>query len=222
MLSHVQLFATPRTAACQASLSITNSWSLLKLMSIELVMPFKHLILCCPLLLLPWIFPSIRVFSNESVLHIRLANVLELSASASVLPTHIQDWFPLGWTGFISLQSKGLSRIFSSITIWKDQFSLGIHTLYIHRKDWCWSWSSKTLVTWYKDLTHWKRPWCWERLKVGGEGSAEDAMVRQHHRLNGHEFEQTTRDNEGQGSLVCCSPWGHKEVDATWPLDQQR
>ena len=70
-LSRVRVFATPRTAACQASLSITNSWSLLKLMSIELVMPSNHLILCCPLLLLPSIYPSIRVFSNESVLCIR-------------------------------------------------------------------------------------------------------------------------------------------------------
>ena len=71
LLSDVQLFATPWTAACQASLSITNSWGLLKLMPIELVMPTKHLILCHPLLLLPPIPPSIRVFSNESVLHIR-------------------------------------------------------------------------------------------------------------------------------------------------------
>ena len=70
-LSHVQLFATPWTAACQASLSMNNSWSLLKLMSIKLVMPSNHLILCCPLLLLPSIFPSIRVFSSELVLCIR-------------------------------------------------------------------------------------------------------------------------------------------------------
>ena len=70
-LSHVRLFVTPWTAACQASLSITNSQNILKLMSIESVMPSNHFILCCPLLLLPSIFPSIRVFSNESVLHIR-------------------------------------------------------------------------------------------------------------------------------------------------------
>ena len=70
-LSHVRLFETPWTAACQASLSITNSWSLLKLMFVESVMPSNHLILCCPLLLPPSVFPSIRVFSNESVLHIR-------------------------------------------------------------------------------------------------------------------------------------------------------
>ena len=71
LLSHVQLFETPWTAACQASLSITNSQSLLKFMSIESVMPSNHFILCCPLLLLPSIFPSIRVFSNESILHIK-------------------------------------------------------------------------------------------------------------------------------------------------------
>ena len=70
-LSCVQLFVTPWTAACEASLSITNSWSLLKLMSIESVMPSNHLILCCPLLFPPSIFPSIKVFSSESVLHIR-------------------------------------------------------------------------------------------------------------------------------------------------------
>ena len=71
LLSRVGLFETPWTAAGQASLSITNSWSLLKLMPFELVMPSNHLILCCSLLLLPLIFPSIKVFSNESVLHIR-------------------------------------------------------------------------------------------------------------------------------------------------------
>ena len=71
LLGHIQLFVTPWTAARQTSLSITNFWSLLKLMSIELMMPSNHLIFCCPLLLLPSIFPSIRVFSNESVLHIR-------------------------------------------------------------------------------------------------------------------------------------------------------
>ena len=89
-LSHVQLFVTPWTAAGQASLSITNSWSLRKLMSIALVMPSNHLILCRPLLLLPSIFPSIRVFSNESVLNIMWPNI-RVSASTSVLPVSIQD-----------------------------------------------------------------------------------------------------------------------------------
>ena len=82
-LSHVQLFATPWTAARQASLSITNSWSLLRLMSFELVMPSNHLILCRPLLLLPSVFPSIRVFSNESVIHIRWPKYWSFSFSIS-------------------------------------------------------------------------------------------------------------------------------------------
>ena len=83
LLSHVQLFVTPRTAVRQAYLSITNSWSLLKLMSIESVMPSNHLILCHPLLLLPSIFPSIRVFSNVSVLHIRWPKYWSFSFSIS-------------------------------------------------------------------------------------------------------------------------------------------
>ena len=81
--SHVQLFATQWTAACQASLSITNSWSLLKLMSIESVIPFNHLILCRPLLFPPSIFPSIRFFSKESILHIKWPRFWSLSFSIS-------------------------------------------------------------------------------------------------------------------------------------------
>ena len=91
------------------------------LMSIKSVMPSNHLILCPPLLLLPSIFPSIRVFSNELVLHIRWPSI-GVSASASVLPMNIQDSVPLGWTGWISLQSKGLSRVFSNTIVQKHQF----------------------------------------------------------------------------------------------------
>ena len=114
LLSCVQLFETPWTAVHQASLSITNSWSLLKLMSIALVMPSNHLILCCPLLFPPSIFLSIRVSYNESVLCIRWPKT-GASASASVLPMNIQGWFPLGWTGLFFLQSKGLSRVFYTV-----------------------------------------------------------------------------------------------------------
>ena len=110
-LSCIWLFETPWTAARQASLSFIISWSLLKLMSIKSMMPSNHLILCHPLLLLPAIFPSIRVFSSESVLHIRWQSI-GVSASTSVLPKNSQDWFPLRWTGWISL-SKGLPRVFS-------------------------------------------------------------------------------------------------------------
>ena len=83
VVSRVRLFATPWTAACQSSLSMTNSWSLLKLMSIDSVMPSNHLILCHPLLLLPSIFPSIRVFSNELGLHIRWPKYWSFSFSIS-------------------------------------------------------------------------------------------------------------------------------------------
>ena len=95
LLSRVRLFATPWTAARQASLSITNSQNLPKLMSIKSVMPSNHLILCHPLLLLPSIFPSIRVFSDESVFTSG-GQSIGVSASASALPMDIQDWFPLG------------------------------------------------------------------------------------------------------------------------------
>ena len=97
----------PSTAACQASLSVTISWSLLKFRSIESVMPSNYLILCRPLLLLPPIFPSIRVFSNESACCMRWPKY-RASTLASVFPMNIQDRFPIGLTGLISLQSKSV------------------------------------------------------------------------------------------------------------------
>ena len=118
--SCVQLFATPWTAACQASLSITNSRSLLKLMSIELVTTSNHLIFPRPLLL-PSVFPSVRVFSSESALHIRWPKYwsfsISLSNEYSGLISFRIDWFEL-----ISLQSKGLSKVFSNTTVQKHQF----------------------------------------------------------------------------------------------------
>ena len=114
-LSRVWLFATPWTAAWQASLSITNSRSSPKLMCIESVMPSNHLILCHPLLLLPLIPPSIRVFSNESTLRMRWPKYF--SALASFLPKKSQGWSPSERTGWISVQSKGLSRVFSNTTV---------------------------------------------------------------------------------------------------------
>ena len=114
LLSCVLLFATPWTAAHQASLSITNSQSLLKLISIESVMPSNHLILCRPLLLSPSTLPSIRAFSNEAVLCIRWPKYWNFSFSISP-SSEYSHWFPLGWTGWTSLQSKGLWRVFSSV-----------------------------------------------------------------------------------------------------------
>ena len=121
LFSHVRFFATPWTAACQASLSIINYRRSPKPMSFESVMPSSHLILCHPLLLLPSIFPSIRVFSNESALPIS-GQSIGVSASTSFLPVNTQDWSPLGWTGWIPLQSKELSRVFSNTTVQKHQF----------------------------------------------------------------------------------------------------
>ena len=120
-LSRVRLFATSWTAARQVSLSITNSRSLPKLMSIESVMPSNHLILCRHLLLLLSIFSSIRVFSNESALCWG-GQSTGVSASASVLPMNTQDWSLLGWTWWISLLSKGLARVFSNTAVQNHQF----------------------------------------------------------------------------------------------------
>ena len=78
------------------------------------------------------------------------------------------------------------------------------------------------LATWYEELTHWKRPWCWERLTAEEKGTTEDEMVGWHHQLTGHEFEQTLGDSEGQGSLACCSPRGCKESDTTEWLNNKK
>ena len=116
LLSCIQLFATPRTVACQASLSIINLWSLLKLMSIKSVMPSNHLILCHSLLLLPSIFPGIRVFSNESVLRIRWPKYWSFSFSISLsneysgLISFRIDWFDLAGQGTL----KSLLQLHSS------------------------------------------------------------------------------------------------------------
>ena len=113
--------ATPWTAARQASLSITNTQSLLKLMSIEWVMPSNHLILSCLLLLPPSIFPASGSF-QMSQFFTSGGQSIGVSASSSVLPMNIQDWFPLGCTGWISLQSKWFSRVLSNTTVEKHQF----------------------------------------------------------------------------------------------------
>ena len=126
-LSHVWLFATPWTAAYQASLSIISQ-SLLKLMSIKSRMPSNHLILCHPLFLLPSIFPSIRDFPISQSFASG-GQSIGASASASVLPVNIQDWFPLGWTGWTSLQSKGLSES-SPTPQFKSTNSLVLNFLY--------------------------------------------------------------------------------------------
>ena len=121
LLSHVWLFAALWITARQASLSITNSQSSPKFMSIESVMPSSHLIFCCPLLLLPQSLPASGSFPM-SQLFAWGGQSIRVSASASVLPMNTQDWSSLGWTGWISLQSRGLPRVFSNTTVQKLQF----------------------------------------------------------------------------------------------------
>ena len=120
-LSCVRLFVTPWTAVHQASLSIANSWSLLKLMSIKSVMPSDHLIFYHPLFLPTSIFPSSGSFPVSQPFTLD-GQGIGVSASASVLPMNIQDWFRLAVTGLISLQFKGLSRVFSNTRVQKYQF----------------------------------------------------------------------------------------------------
>ena len=119
----LSVFVTPWTAACQASLSITNSQSLLKLMFIRWVMPSNHLILCHPLLFLPSILPSIRVFSSESVFHIKWAKYWSFSFSISP-SNEYSGLIPLGLTSLISLLSKGLLRVLFNTIIQKHHSSV--------------------------------------------------------------------------------------------------
>ena len=121
-LSRVRLFATPWIVAHQASLSIIISLSSLRLTSIESVMPSSHLILCRPLFLLPQSLPASESFPM-SQLFAWGGQSIGISALASVLPKNTQDWSPLGWTGWISLQSKELSRVFSNTTVPKHHLS---------------------------------------------------------------------------------------------------
>ena len=147
LLSCVRLFATPWIAARQASLSITNSWSSLKVMSIKSMMPSSHLILCRPLLLLPPIPPSIRVFSNESTLRMRWPKYW--SFSFRIIPSKEHP-------GLISLQSKWLSRVFSNTTVQKHQFfgaqlssqsNSHIHTWPLEKPSTSWQIDGETVET---------------------------------------------------------------------------
>ena len=136
-LSGVWFFTTPWTAAHQSSQYFIIFQSLLKLMSTESVMPSNHLILCCPLLPLTSIFPSIRVFSTELAFHIRWPKYWSFSFSTSPSNEH-SGLISLGLTGLISLQSKGLTRVFSSTTVQRHQFFSTRTSL----------WSNSHICTW--------------------------------------------------------------------------
>ena len=128
-----------------------------------------------------------------------------------------ESWAPKNWCFWTVM----LEKTWESLGLQGDPTSPSWRrsVLGVHWKDWCWSWNSNTLAIRCEELTHRKRPWCWERLKAGGEGTTEDEMVGWHHRLNGHEFEQALGVGDGQGNLACCSPWGCKELDTTYQLN---
>ena len=135
-------------------MSIINSWSLLKLMPIKLVMPSNHLILCCPFLLLPSFFPRSGSFPMS---HLFQSGGQIIRASASDFLMNIQDWFPLGLTGLISLQSKGLSRVFSSTTVHKHQFFGSQLSLWSHSRIYTW-WLEKSCL--------WLNGLCWQVMPL--------------------------------------------------------
>ena len=172
-LSRVWLFATPWIAARRASLSITNSRSSLKLMSIELVMPSSHLILCGPFSSCPQSLPASESFPM-SQLFAWGGQSTGVSALASVLPKNTQGWSPSEWTGWISLQSKGLSRVFSNTTVQKHQF-FGAQLSYISTSEICFPFSfplffitsvgkfTQAVLVSHMELL-WQTPWLKESL----------------------------------------------------------
>ena len=204
LISRVRLFATPWIAARQASLSITNSRSPPKPMSIESVMPSSHLILGRPLLLRPSIFPSIRVFSNESALHITWSKGWSLSFNISPSNEH---------PGLISCRMN-----------WLDCKEIQP----VHSEDQPWDFfgrndaKAETPVLWPPHAKSWLigkdcdagRDWGQEE-----KGTTEDEMAGWHHWLNGHESEWTPGIGDGQGGLTCCNSWGRKEWDTTEQLN---
>ena len=120
-------------------------------------------------------------------------------------------WVPNNWCFWTLVLDKTLE---SPLDFSPTNPSQRKSVLNIHWNDWCWDWNPNILATWCEELTHWKRPWWWERLKAGREGDSR-GWDGWHHRLDGHEFEQASGEDDVQGSLACCSLWGRKELDAT-------
>ena len=227
-LNHVQLFVTPWTAAHQASLSLTISWSLPTFMSIALVMPSSHLILWSPLLLLPSIFPSIRHFSNESAVHISWPNYWSFSISPSKEYSRLISL--LGLTGLISLQSKGLSGALSSTTVQRHQFFGTLAFFMIQLLQPYMTTGKTTALTMEKAMAPhsstlaWKIPWMEEpgglqsmgSRRVGHWKTSLSLFTFMHWR---RKWQPTPvflpRESQGQGSLVGCRLWGHTESDMT-------
>ena len=127
---------------------------------------------------------------------------------------HKEGWVEKNWCLWTVVLEKTLENPLESKET-KPVNPIGNQPWIFIGKTWCWSWSSSTLATWCKEPTHWKRPSCWERLRAGGERMAEDELVGWHHWVNGHKLSKVPGDGEGQGSLACWSPWGHR-VGRDW------
>ena len=128
---------------------------------------------------------------------------------------HKESWVLKNWCLWIVVLEKTLESPLDCKEI--KPVTLKEITLNIHWKDWWWSWSSSTLAIWWEVVTHWKRFWCWERLKAEGEG--DDGW---HHQLDGHESEWTPGDGDRQGGLACCDSWGREESDTTERLNRTK
>ena len=241
--SNIWLFVTPWTTACQASLSLTIAQSLVKLMSIESVMPSNHLICCFLLLLLLSIFPSIRVFSNESAVCIGWPKYWSFSFSISPCNEH-PGLISLRLVWFLCCQrdSQEFSPApqFESINSSSLCFLYGpaLTSVHDYEKDpWTARRSNQSIL---KEISPWcslegmmlklklqyfaphAKSWLIGKYSDAGrdwgqeeKGTTEDEMAGWHHRLNGLEFEWTPGVGDGQGGLACCNSWGHKESDTT-------
>ena len=125
-----------------------------------------------------------------------------------------ENWAPKNWCFWIVVLKKTPESLLDCNQAVLKEISPGCSLEGVMLKP-----NSNTLATWREEFTHLKRPWCWEKLRAGGKGLAEDEMIEWHHQLNGHEFEEAPGVGCGQGSLVCCSPWGRKESDTTKQLN---
>ena len=171
--------------------------SLLKFMSIESVMLSNYLILCHPLLLLPSVFPSIRVFSNESTLHIRWPKYWSFSFSI-ILSNEYSGWisFKIDWFHLLAVRGT-------------------LKSLLQHHS------SKVSISSNVPRVNSWTRSWreCAISFVLKKKRALEDETAGWHHRSNGHELGQTSGDGEGQRGLVCCSPWSHEQSDMTGKLN---
>ena len=129
-----------------------------------------------------------------------------------------ESWVPKNWCFWTVVLEKTLESPLDCKEI-QPVYSKGDESWLVHWKDWCWSWNSNPLATWCEELTHLKRPWCWDRLRAGGERDDRGWDGWMHHQLDGNGLGWTLGVGHGQGGLACCGSWGHKELDTTERLN---